>query len=148
MTHPLAGQWSLDFPAYTCEQMFAIAVDIESYPRFLPFCRAARIRHRDGNALDVDNAFGAGPIQAHFQTRAVLDRPHRLEITSRQAPFTQFRLIWSFEPLPGGGCRVRAAYHVGLRSTLLQSLALLSLPEFERRVLSGFRRRVAVVMGA
>ncbi|CCG41071.1 type II toxin-antitoxin system RatA family toxin [Magnetospirillum molischianum] len=147
MTPPLAGQWSLDFPTHSCEQLFNIAVDIESYPRFLPFCRTARIRHRHGNVLDVDNAFGAGPIQAHFQTRAVFDPPHRLEITSRQAPFTLFRLIWSFTPLPGGGCRVNAAYHVALRSSLLQSLARLSLPEFERRVLSGFRHQVSVVSG-
>jgi coenzyme Q-binding protein COQ10 len=141
----LTGTWSLDFPRHSCDQMFAVAVDIESYPRFLPFCRTAHIRRREERALDVDNTFGAGPIQARFQTRAEFDRPHRLEITTRQPPFHRFRLIWSFAPLPDGGCRVQADYLVELRSFLLHSLAQMSLPEFERRVLASFRERVREV---
>ncbi|MFD2235798.1 type II toxin-antitoxin system RatA family toxin [Phaeospirillum tilakii] len=142
----LTGRWRLDLPGQDCERMFAIAVDIESYPRFLPFCRAARIRRREGNALDVDNQFGAGPIQARFPTRAEFERPHRLEITSRAAPFRLFRLTWLFTPLPGG-CRVEARYHIELRSPLLHGLARLAMPEVEPTVLAAFRRRVAELYG-
>jgi len=144
---PLTGRWRLDVPDHDCEQMFAIAVDIESYPRFLPFCRSARIRQRDDSVLEVENHFGAGPVQARFPTRAELDRPHRLEITSRAAPFHLFRLTWLFSPLPKGGCRVEARYQIELRSPLLHGLARFAMPEIEPSVLASFKRRIVEVYG-
>ena len=122
-------------------------MDVESYPRFLPWCRLTRIRRRDGDALEVDNLFGAGPIQARFHSRAEFDRPHRLDITARDGPFRRFHLTWRFQPLDGGGVRVTAEYRMELRSGLLQSLARLSLPEVERRVVQAFKERVRMVYG-
>lgn len=143
----LAGGWVVEFPHHDPAHLFALAVDIESYPRFIPWCRLARIRRRDGGRLEVDNLFGAGPIQARFQSVAEADPPHRLEITSRDGPFRAFRLCWVFEPLAGDGCRVKADYQMELRSGLLHSLARLSLPEVERRVVQKFKERVRAVYG-
>jgi len=138
----LSGVCRIEFPDLGCAELFAVAIDIESYPLFLPWCQSARVRRRDGNTLFVDNAFGAGPIEAHFETRAVATPPERLEITSQQAPFRSFRLDWRFAPLAGGGCRVSAEYRIEMRAALLHTLARLSLPEIERRVIARFRERV------
>lgn len=141
------GHFSTDFPLYTAEQLFALAVDVESYPAFIPWCRRARILKRDGDVLDVDNHFGAGPVDAGFRTRAVAEAPHRLEITSSDAPFRSFRLVWSFLPRTEGGCRVAAEYRMELRSGLLQALARVALPEAERKVVRRFRDRARVLYG-
>lgn len=143
----LTGGWRVEFPHHDAEQLFAVAVDIESYPRFIPWCRLAHIRRRDGHMLQVDNLFGAGPLQVRFHSRAELDPPHRLEITACDGPFRQFRLSWSFDPGTTGGCRVVADYRMELRSSLLHSLARLSLPEVERRVVQKFKERVRAVYG-
>ncbi|CAA7621818.1 Oligoketide cyclase/lipid transport protein [Candidatus Terasakiella magnetica] len=143
----LSGGWRVDFPHHDCDKLFALAVDIESYPRFLPWCRSARIRHHDGNVLQVENRFGAGPLQINFRSRAVLDRPHSLEITSSDGPFHSFALTWRFEPLGTTGGRVVAQYRMELRSGLMQSLAHLSLGEIERRVVRNFTERVRAVYG-
>jgi coenzyme Q-binding protein COQ10 len=143
----LAGGWVVEFPHHDQARLFALAVDIESYPRFIPWCRLARIRSRDGNRMEVDNLFGAGPIQARFRSHAEFDPPHRLDITSRDGPFRHFHLTWEFQPLETGGCRVRADYRMDLRSGLLQSLAHLSLPEVERRAVLKFKERVRTVYG-
>jgi coenzyme Q-binding protein COQ10 len=141
----VTGGWAVDFPHHDCARLFAVAVDIESYPRFIPWCRLARIRRRDGNRLEVDNLFGAGPVQARFRSHAEFDPPNRLDITSRDGPFRHFRLTWRFIALQTDGCRVEADYHMELRSSLLQSLARLSLPEIERRVVQRFKERVHAV---
>ncbi|CAA7614556.1 type II toxin-antitoxin system RatA family toxin [Magnetospirillum sp. SS-4] len=143
----LAGGWVVDFPHHDQTQLFALAADVESYPRFIPWCRLARIRRRDGNLLEVDNLFGAGPVQARFRSAAEFDPPHRLDITSRDGPFRHFRLTWVFETIETGGCRVRADYRMELRSGLLHSLARLSLPEMERRVVQNFKDRVRAACG-
>ena len=143
----LAGGWMVDFPHHDAALLFALAVDIESYPRFIPWCRLARIRGREGNRLEVDNLFGAGPVQARFHSTAEFEAPHRLDITSRDGPFRSFHLTWTFEPLGHEGCRVKADYRMELKSSLLQSLARLSAPEMERRVVQKFRERVRAVYG-
>ena len=143
----LIGGWRVDFPHHDEEQLFAVAVDVESYPRFLPWCRLAHIRRRMGDSLEVDNLFGAGPVLARFRSHAEFDRPHRLDITARDGPFRLFHLGWRFEPGEHGGCRVTADYRMELRSGLLQGLARLSLPEVERRVVDSFKARVRTVYG-
>lgn len=144
----LRGGFSADYPRYSCDQLFALATDIESYPTFIPWCRSARVLSRDGAVREVDNRFGAGPADLGFRSRAVEDPPHRLAITSGDGPFRRFELIWSFTPLAGGGCRVRADYVVDFRSGWLQGLARLTVHEVERRVVRKFRDRARAVYGS
>ncbi len=144
---PLAGGVSADFPGGDCAQLFALAADIESYPRFIPWCRATRVRVRPDGVWEVDNHFGAGPVEAHFHSRAVADPPGRLEITSGDGPFRSFRLVWTFAPLAGGGCRVAADYAMEFRSPLLRLLAGLAVDEAARQVMSSFRARARSIHG-
>ena len=143
----LRGGWRVGFPHHDAGQLFAVAVDIESYPRFIPWCRLARVCRRDGNVLEVDNVFGAGPVQARFRSRAELDPPHHLDITASDGPFRRFHLGWSFEPGADGGCRVVVEYRMAFRSPLLASLAQISQPDTERRAVQAFKERVRVVYG-
>lgn len=144
---PVSGRVAAEFPAFTIEQMFALAADIESYPQFIPWCRRARIVARDGDVWQVDNHFGAGPLDAGFRTRAHAAAPHRLEITADQAPFRSFRLEWRFEALPAGGCRVVAEYEVVLRSPVLHGLARMAMPEAGRKIIHRFQERAATLYG-
>ena len=143
---PATGRFTADFPAYAPAQMFALAADIERYPEFIPWCRQARVLSRDGGALEVENHFGAGPIDAAFRTRAFAEPPHTLTITTADAPFRRFELAWRFEQW-GAGCRVVAEYALELRSPVVQVLARLALPEAERKVVRRFRERAAEIYG-
>lgn len=143
----VTGRVTAEFPAFAREQMFGLAADIESYPEFIPWCRRARVLSRDGGVWQVDNHFGAGPIDAGFHTRAEPHPPDRLTITADQAPFRHFRLDWRFEALPGGGCRVVAEYDLSLRSPLLHSLARLAMPEATRKIIQRFRARADALYG-
>lgn len=142
----LSGGWHLDVPRHTPEELYALAVDIESYPRFLPWCQQARIRARDGDRIEVDNLFGLGPMQARFTSQALQEPPERLTITSQDGPFHRFRLIWAFTPLDQG-CRVEAKYKMELRSPMLQSMAAMTLPAMEHKVVRNFRERIRLVYG-
>lgn len=143
----LTGGWRADVLRHTPEQLYALAVDVESYPRFLPWCLSARVRRRDGERLEVDNLFGLGPLQARFTSFAEQEPPRRLTITAHDGPFHDFRLVWEFSPLGEGGCRVEARYKMALRSPMLHSLAAMTLPAMERKVVQNFRDRVRRVYG-
>lgn len=143
----LTGGFTADYPRWSCEQLFALASDIESYPHFIPWCKSARILRDQGGLRDVVNHFGAGPVDMCFTSRALAEPPHRLSITAADGPFRRFRLDWSFTPLPQGGCRVRADYAMEFRSPWLQGLARLTVHEVERRVVHRFRDRARAVYG-
>ncbi|MCA1908729.1 MAG: type II toxin-antitoxin system RatA family toxin [Magnetospirillum sp.] len=139
----LRGRFAADFPGLAASQLFAIASDIESYPRFIPWCRSARVLAADGAVRRVDNHFGAGPVDMRFVTRAEADEPRALSITSDDGPFRSFRLDWRF-----ADGHVEADYSIALRSPLLQGLAVFAMPEVERRIVSQFRQRVEALHGA
>ncbi|MGE4280155.1 MAG: type II toxin-antitoxin system RatA family toxin [Magnetospirillum sp.] len=138
----LSGRFAVDFPGLAADDLFAIASDIESYPSFIPWCRSARVLETDGNVRQVENHFGAGPMDMRFVTRAQADPPQTLAITSEDGPFRSFRLDWTFRE-----GHVEARYHISLRSPLLQGLAAFAMPEVERRIVSQFRQRVADLHG-
>ncbi|AVM75693.1 Persistence and stress-resistance toxin PasT [Magnetospirillum gryphiswaldense MSR-1] len=139
----LSGRFRVDFPHLTARQLFDIAADIESYPHFIPWCRAARVIRQDGDATMVENHFGAGPVDLRFTTRAVAQAPESLTITGDDGPFTAFRLEWTF-----ADGHVKAQYQIALASPLLQGLAGFAMPEVERRIVSQFRQRANALYGA
>lgn len=141
----IIGAVAADYPRYSCDELFALASDIEQYPRFLPWCKSARVVHAQGDVREVDNHFGAGPADLAFRSRAVATPPNRLEIASIDGPFRRFTLIWSFTPRAEGGCRVRAEYVVDFRSGMLQGLARLGIHRVERSVMRRFRDHARIV---
>lgn len=141
----ITGAVAADYPRYSCDELFALATDIEQYPRFLPWCKSARVVHADGDVREVDNHFGAGPADLAFRSRAIAMPPTRLEIASIDGPFRRFTLVWSFTPRAEGGCRVRAEYVVDFRSGMLQGLARLGIHRVERSVMRRFRDHARIV---
>lgn len=140
------GDWRMDFPGRTAEDLFAIAADIESYPRFVPWCIATRILARHPDHWRCDNIFGAGPVRLRFHTRAELDPPHRIVITSHDGPFRAFRLSWAFTPTEGG-CAVDVGFEALFKWDIVGLLARVSLSEVERRIIAAFRRRAESLAG-
>lgn len=134
-------------PLYSVEQLYALAADIEGYPRFLSWCEEARVKRRDGNRLAVDNVFGLGPVRAHFETRAVLDPPHSIEVTSTDPPFARLRIVWRFKADPRGGCNVTLDLEQAFRSPLVQAAAQPFLAGFEEALVRAFIKRAREVYG-
>ena len=126
----------------SCGEAFDLAADIESYPSFLPGWISAHIQRREANIYWVDQAIGLGPIQLQFSSQAVLHRPERIEVTSTQGPFRQFNLIWLFDALPRGACRVSVAAQIETQSSLLQHLIDRVLPAALEDVVTAFEVRL------
>ena len=138
------GGWRRTFPRLTAAQLFALVSDIESYPEFVPGCLQARIVERGETVWKVENVFGFGPVRSRFMSRAELDPPHRLDITSREEPWRDFRMNWRFEDSTAG-CRLSCALALVFRSPLLARLARMASGEMERGVVSAFERRAKIV---
>jgi coenzyme Q-binding protein COQ10 len=135
-----------EFPRFKPEEMFALVSDIESYPIFVPGCLSARIVEKSERLWRVENVFGFGPMRTRFMSDAELDPPHRLDISSRDGPWRDFRMCWQFQPA-GAGCRVSCASSLELRSPLLAALAKFSEDGIEESTIAAFEARARVLFG-
>ncbi len=123
------------------DEVFNFVADIESYPRFLPWVKMAKIRNKSGNTLAVDQEIHAYGLTAKFSSKAVLDRPVRIDITGQDGPFRHFSIRWSFAPVAGGGCRINFHLDCEMRSRVLDFMLGAVVWDIGRRTVAAFARR-------
>jgi coenzyme Q-binding protein COQ10 len=126
---------------FTCEQVFDVAADIERYPAFLPWWISASISRREANTCYVEQVVGRGPVRMRFASKAVLQRPERLDISSSDESFRQFNLALLVVPSPSGGCSLSICAQVQLHSLFLQRILSQFLATSIEDVIVAFDRR-------
>src|SRR5680860_1662671 len=132
---------------YTPPEMYQLVDDVESYPRFLPWCRGARVLARDEHQVRAMLAVAKGRIEKSFTTLNIL-RPHdQIEVRLVEGPFRKLEGLWWFESLAGGGC------HVTLDMTFEMSSRIMAMtlgPVFNQAanmLVDAFVKRARVVYG-
>ena len=126
---------------YSPEQLYALVADVKSYPEFLPWCMAARIRHQDDYALEADLIIGFQMFRERFTSFVTLD-PENLEITVKYAegPFKYLTNEWRFLE-HDDGCEIDFYVDFEFNSRLLQSVIEALFTEAVRRMVGAFENR-------
>jgi coenzyme Q-binding protein COQ10 len=126
---------------FSCPQVFDMAADIERYPDFLPWWISASIIRREANICYVEQVVGRGMVRVRFASKAVMQRPERIDITSSDLPFRQFDLSMAVVPAALSGCSLRIAAQVQLRSGFLQQIMRRVLARSIDEVAAAFEAR-------
>lgn len=91
---------------YSPEQMFALVVDFEHYPQFVPWVNRAQILERgEGYVIGRLEMQRAG-LHEHLTTRVMLTPPERIEMSLVDGPFKTLHGLWSFTPIQDRGTKV------------------------------------------
>lgn len=131
---------------YEPGQLFDLVADVDSYPRFLPWCVGARVRTRGATELVADMTIGFGPFRESFTSRVTLDRPREIRVKYENGPFKYLNNQWTFAPHPKG-CEVGFFVDFEFRSRLLQAAIGTVFNEATRRMINAFLRRARDVYG-
>lgn len=91
---------------YPAVKMFELVDDIESYPRFLPWCRRSRILQREGNVVEAELEIARGAFQQSFATRNVNVPGREIRMTLLRGPFNYLEGLWRFQPLREDACKI------------------------------------------
>ncbi len=137
---------------YTAQQMYDLVADVESYPKFLPWTAAARIRDvRDqedhSQVMDADLVVSFKVFRERFGSRVVL-RPEerKIETDYLDGPFKYMISNWRFDE-EEDGCTVHFDVDFAFRNRLLQSAAEIFFYEAMRRIVRAFEERAKVLHG-
>ena len=136
------------YSRHTPAQLFDLVVDVEQYPDFLPWVIAARVTRRRDKTIWVEMTMGTSFLRKQFTTVTLLDRPHRMEITSRDAIFERFEQIWTFEPAADGGTNLEYRVDFKFKSHILQALIGGSFAERTNTMVKAYMRRAERLYGA
>jgi coenzyme Q-binding protein COQ10 len=107
---------------YTAEQLFALVLDIEAYPQFLPWCLGAQIVHhaRDGSGGHIIAALEIGykALRASYVSDITYEHASQVHVRQKEGPLSHLHNQWRFIPT-GRGCRLHFEVDFGFKSNLL-----------------------------
>ena len=107
---------------HSAEQMFVLVDDIESYPRFLPWCRAAKVDERTAGRVQATLSVGMRGLKQTFSTRNELHPPEAMEMRLLKGPFRHFAATWRFKPLSAQACSVEFSLEYEMAGPLARLL--------------------------
>ena len=98
--------------------MYALLLDVESYPEFVPGCTRARIESRSEQEQVATLAVRRGPLRAEFTTRNELEPERRIRMRLVRGPFRFLEGEWTLSPTDAGGCRIELTIRFELANRL------------------------------
>ena len=133
--------------AYSPEQLYKLVAEVERYPEFLPWCRAARIRERKPNLLVADLVIGFKVFRERFTSRVKLDPSgRRIDVTYAEGPFKFLENHWLFLAHPEG-CEIDFYVDFEFRSKILQKVMEGLFHEAVKRMVGAFETRAKALYG-
>lgn len=107
---------------YPAERMFALVDDVESYPRFLPWCGGAKVleRRADGKTARVDIDYHG--VKAHFTTDNANHPPEKIVVTLKDGPFRHLHGEWRFRALAEDACKVEFELAYEFKTHLIETI--------------------------
>ena len=137
---------------YSAQQMYDLVADVASYPQFLPWTAAARIRsvtpQVDGSDIMLaDLVISFKVFRERFGSRVVLwPTERRIETEYLDGPFKYLQSTWAFAEAEEG-CKVSFFVDFEFRNKLLQSAAGLFFFDAMQRIVRAFETRAHVLYG-
>ncbi|MDF1678750.1 MAG: type II toxin-antitoxin system RatA family toxin [Legionellaceae bacterium] len=88
--------------AYSCEEMYKLVDDIESYHEFLPYFSHAIVHHRDEDEVQATLEVQAAGMTKSFTTRNRLQANKMIELRLVDGPFSHLEGFWRFDATETG----------------------------------------------
>jgi ribosome-associated toxin RatA of RatAB toxin-antitoxin module len=131
---------------HSAEEMFALVDDIESYPRFLPWCSAATVESRSPGLARATLTVGLRGVRQSLTTENELRPPGAMDMRLVKGPFRRFAAAWRFKALGAGSCAVEFSLEYEMAGPLSRLLEPL-FDHVANTMVDAFTRRAGEVYG-
>jgi coenzyme Q-binding protein COQ10 len=136
-----------DLP-YTPEQLFDLVADVKSYPQFLPWVAAVRVRSDSDTDMVADLVVGFRALKETFTSKVIKERPREIEIDYIEGPLKYLHNNWKFRPDGHGGTIVDFCVDFAFRSRIFETIAGQVFDRALRRMIGAFEERAHALYGA
>lgn len=138
---------------HSAADMFDLVADVESYPEFVPLCKALKVRQRSpsGEGIETvvaDMTVSFKLVRESFTSRVTLDRPNlKIMVEYLKGPFSNLENRWTFEPKSETDSDVGFFLSYEFRSRMLAMLMGTMFDTAFQRFAAAFEKRADAVYG-
>lgn len=132
---------------YSATQMFDLVADMESYPKFLPWCQAASVVSQEDGRLCGRIEVARLGVHQTFTTCNRYERGRRMDIDLLDGPFRRLSGGWSFLPLREDACKVELALDFEFSGKLIDKAFGAVFHQIANTLVDAFCKRANEVYG-
>ena len=133
---------------YTPREMFELVSDIESYPRFLPWCHGARLLSRDVDEVRASIEFAVGGVTRTFTTRNRHQVNKMIEMHLVDGPFSRLNGFWRFDPLGEEGSKIALFLEYDFSNRVLGMVVGPIFGQIANTLVDSFQQRAVEIYGS
>jgi coenzyme Q-binding protein COQ10 len=127
------------------QQLYRLVADVESYPKFIPWCVAARVYEQQDTNFKADVVVGFKGITEKYTSRVhLLD--NEIDIEYLNGPFSCLENNWKFTP-EANGTKITFFIKFQFKSKLLQALIGGLFEAAVHKMVSAFEKRAKELYG-
>jgi coenzyme Q-binding protein COQ10 len=130
---------------YTAIQLFHIAINIESYPEFLPWCQATRITQREKDVLIADMKIGYKEFAETYTSKILYTYPTdgigEIKVSLMKGPFKYLYNYWHFQNINDNESELVFEIDFAFKSVTLDKLINLIFDKAFKKVVQAFENR-------
>ncbi|MCR5882583.1 type II toxin-antitoxin system RatA family toxin [Rhizobacter sp. J219] len=138
---------------YSAPEMYALVVDIPSYPRFLPWCEKAEVLTRDDAGMTAKLHLAYGGLRHAFTTRNSHVADSSVTVSLVDGPFSVLDGSWRFVPLvlpgaqPEPACKIEFDLRYAFSSRPLELVVSPVFDKVANTFVDAFVKRATQVYG-
>lgn len=132
---------------FSCEEMFDLVADVGSYPEFLPWVVATRVKSDSETEMVADLLVGFKALREKFTSRVVKQRPSEIEVVYVDGPLSDLGNKWIFAPTEDGGCEIHFSVDFTFKNMMLEALAGQFVDRAFRKMVAAFESRAEELYG-
>jgi coenzyme Q-binding protein COQ10 len=132
---------------HSAAQMFDLVADVKSYPEFLPWVSAIRIRKNDEQEMLADMVVGFKSLRETFSSRVLKTPKSSIVVDYLDGPMKHLHNAWLFKDLPDGGSKVDFTVDFSFRNRVFEALAGQFFDSALRKMTSAFIERADTLYG-
>lgn len=127
---------------FTAKQIYDLVGDIEAYPTFLSWCKAASVNKATATDTEVEGTLtvGSDMFEQELTTRNYLDPYKSMRLTLIDGPLKHFEGKWEFVDL-GTACRATYTMEFEFSNKLVGLIAEKSFVKIADSMIEAFEKR-------
>ena len=126
---------------YPPRVMYDIVNDVESYPKFLPWCGGVRINQVNETSMEAAILMQAVGLNHWFKTSNRMVPGESIEISLLEGPFKKLDGFWRFSPLDSEGCKVELMLNFEIKHNLASAIIAPAFTRIANTMVESFCKR-------
>ena len=133
------------------EELYSLVLEVESYPRFVPFCHALDVlkqsNHDGADAVTARMEVGFAPFRERFTSRILGRRASQeILISNVDGPFHYFDGRWLFTPAGDGATDIRLEVDYQFCNPFMSAVVSTAFWPIAEVLVAAFETRAAQVL--